>query len=73
MIRRPDELRQIATNCRYLASNCITQHARKPLNDVADELDREADVEQLSRPPMNRFRREARSWEEDGRSVHRRG
>ena len=56
MIRRPDELRQIATNCRYLASNCITQHARKPLNDVADELDREADVEQLSRPPMNRFR-----------------
>lgn len=40
---RVDELRQVATNCRYLASNCITEQARQPLNDVANELDFEAD------------------------------
>jgi hypothetical protein len=49
MHRRPEELREIATRCRFLASSCITDAARRPLNEMADELEEAADAEQQMR------------------------
>lgn len=46
MLRRADELRQVAKNCRYLASSCITERARKPLDAIANELEFEADEQE---------------------------
>jgi hypothetical protein len=40
----------MANQCRYLASSCITDAARKPLNEMAEELDRAADAQQP--PPI---------------------
>jgi hypothetical protein len=43
MHRTPEDLRELATHCRHLAASCITEQARQPLNEVADELELEAD------------------------------
>jgi hypothetical protein len=52
MHRTPDDLRQLATQCRHLASTCITEQARRPLNEVADELEAEADKQQQLRSQL---------------------
>jgi hypothetical protein len=52
MHRTPDDLRQLATQCRDLASTCITEQARRPLNEVADELEAEADKQQQLRSQL---------------------
>ena len=46
MHRTPDDLREIATHCRYLASSCLTEQAREPLRQVADDLEREAEIQE---------------------------
>ena len=46
MHRTPQDLRELATHCRFLASSCLTEQARQPLNDIADELEVEADKQQ---------------------------
>jgi hypothetical protein len=43
MHRTPEDLKELATHCRHLAASCITEQARQPLNEVADELEEEAD------------------------------
>lgn len=52
MHRTPEDLRELATHCRYLASSCLTEQAREPLNEVADELELEADKQQLLRQQL---------------------
>lgn len=49
MHRTPEDLRQLATQCRDLAATCITEQARQPLNEVADELDAEAEKQLVLR------------------------
>lgn len=49
MHRTPADLRQLATKCRYLAAGCLTEQARRPLIEVADELELEADKQQQLR------------------------
>lgn len=49
MHRTPDDMRQMATHCRYLASSCLTEQARQPLNEIADELELEAEKQQQMR------------------------
>jgi hypothetical protein len=46
MHRTPHDLRQLATHCRHLAASCLTDQARQPLNEVADDLEAEADKQQ---------------------------
>lgn len=46
MHRTPDDLRQLASHCRDLAASCLTEQARQPLNEVADDLEAEADKQQ---------------------------
>ena len=46
MHRTPHDLREIATHCRYLASSCLTEQAREPLRQVADDLEREAEIQE---------------------------
>jgi hypothetical protein len=43
MHRTPEDLRRVAEHCRHLASSCITDAARRPLNEMAEELERKAD------------------------------
>jgi hypothetical protein len=52
MHRTPDDLRELATHCRYLASSCLTQQARQPLNEIAEELEIEADRQQQVRQQL---------------------
>jgi hypothetical protein len=52
MHRTPDDLRQLAEHCRYLAATCITEQARRPLAEVADELDIEAEKQQELRQKL---------------------
>jgi hypothetical protein len=42
--RSPAKLRKMADHCRYLASTCVTDQAREPLNETAEELEREAQI-----------------------------
>jgi hypothetical protein len=35
----------MATHCRFLAASCITDAAKRPLTEMADELERAADIE----------------------------
>lgn len=46
MHRTPEDLRQLATHCRYLAASCLTEQARQPLNEMAEEFEQEADRQQ---------------------------
>jgi hypothetical protein len=46
MHRTPDDLRLLASHCRYLAATCLTEQARQPLNELANDLDAEADKQQ---------------------------
>ena len=55
MHRTPEDLRQLATHCRYLAASCLTEQARQPLNEVADELELEADKQQQLRQQLIGF------------------
>jgi hypothetical protein len=50
--RNPDELRKIASKCRSLAETCVTQAARRPLFDMAEEFEREAEAQQHMRQPI---------------------
>lgn len=50
MHRTPQDLRSMATKCRQLAADCITEAAREPLADMAEALDEAADHE---RAPSN--------------------
>lgn len=52
MHRTPEDLRQLATHCRDLAATCITDQARRPLNEVADELEAEAEKQQQLRSKL---------------------
>lgn len=52
MHRTPEDLRQLATHCRDLAATCITDQARRPLNEVADELEAEAEKQQQLRSQL---------------------
>ena len=47
MHRTPEDLRRVAAHCRDLASSCITEAARRPLTEMAEELERKADEPQF--------------------------
>ena len=47
--RTPADLRQLATNCRHMAARSLTEIARRPLYEVADELELEAYKQQQLR------------------------
>jgi hypothetical protein len=36
----------MADRCRYLAASCITEAAKRPLNEMAEQLEQAADEEQ---------------------------
>ena len=52
MTRTPEDLRRMATRCRDLAVTCVTNSARKPLIDMADELERGADAQERLHTPI---------------------
>ena len=52
MHRTPEDLRELALHCRDLAATCITEQARRPLKEVADELDAEADKQRQLRSKL---------------------
>lgn len=52
MHRTAEDLRRIATHCRHLAASCLTEQARQPLNEIADELEFEAGKQQLLRKQL---------------------
>lgn len=43
--RTPEDLRALAKYCRDLANSCLTDEAREPLAETANELEHEADKE----------------------------
>lgn len=44
--RTPEDLRALAKHCRDLANSCLTDGAREPLAETANELEHEADKEE---------------------------
>jgi hypothetical protein len=52
MHRTPQDLRQLASHCRSLAATCLTEQARQPLNEMADELEVEAQRQQQLRQSL---------------------